>query len=103
MSRLQRILARGEATLLLLLVAEVAVFAAIGERFFTAANLLELLRSIVELGLLAVALTPILITGGIDLSVGSVLGLSAVVFGAAARDWHLPDGAAATLALGVGL
>jgi rhamnose transport system permease protein len=103
MPGLQRTLARSEATLLSLLVIEVAVFAAIGERFFTAGNLLELLRSSVELGLLAVALTPILITGGIDLSVGAVLGLSAVVFGAAVRDWQIPAGAAAAIALGVGL
>ena len=37
----------------------------------------------VELGLLAVALTPVIVTGGIDLSVGSMMGLAAVVFGAA--------------------
>ena len=51
------------------LVAEVAVFAAIAPNFFTLANLFEITRLNVELGLLAVALTPILITGGIDLSV----------------------------------
>ena len=47
-------------------------------------------RLSVELGLLAIALTPVIITGGIDLSVGSMMGLAAVVFGAAYRDWGLP-------------
>ena len=46
------------------------------------------LRLSVELGLLALALTPVIITGGIDLSVGSMMGLAAVVFGAACRDWR---------------
>ena len=80
----------GDSTLLLVLLVEIAVFSLIAERFFTVGNLFEVLRFSVELGLLAVALTPILITGGIDLSVGSMMGLSAVVFGAAARDWGLP-------------
>ena len=40
----------------------------------------------VEVGLLALALTPIIVTGGIDLSCGALLGLCAVVFGALWRD-----------------
>ncbi|HEV3079846.1 MAG TPA: ABC transporter permease [Gemmataceae bacterium] len=40
--------------------------------------------------LLAIALTPIIITGGIDLSVGSVVGLSAIVAGVLWRDAHWP-------------
>ena len=62
-----------------------------------------MLRLSIDLGLLAVALTPVIITGGIDLSVGSMLGLAAVVFGAAYHDWHLPIAAAATVAVLVGL
>ncbi len=41
-------------------------------------------------------------SGGIDLSVGSMMGLSAVVFGAAVRDWHTGIPIAAGLALTVG-
>ena len=84
------------------LVAEVAVFAAIAPNFFTLANLFEITRLNVELGLLAVALTPILITGGIDLSVGAVMGLSAVCFGFVWRDLGMPIPAAAAAALAVG-
>jgi rhamnose transport system permease protein len=57
----------------------------------------------VELGLLALALTPVIITGGIDLSVGSMMGLAAVVMGALWRDAHLPIVLAAALALLTGL
>jgi rhamnose transport system permease protein len=92
----------GEWMLALALATEIAVFAAVGENFFTLANFFEVVRLSVELGLLALALTPIMITGGIDLSVGSVMGLSAVVFGGLWRDGGWPIAAAAGAALLLG-
>ena len=94
---------KSESTLLAVLLVEIAVFSLIAERFFTVGNLFEVLRFSVELGLLAIALTPILISGGIDLSVGSMMGLSAVVFGTAAREWNLPLPLAALLAVATGV
>jgi rhamnose transport system substrate-binding protein len=101
-SRRERWFPNGEWILLVALAAEVALFSAIGQNFFTAGNFFEVIRFSVELGLLAIALTPVIVTGGIDLSVGSMLGLAAVVFGAAWRDWHFPLPAAASMALLVG-
>ncbi len=89
--------------LLIAIAAEIVIFTAIAPNFLTAGNLFEITRLSVELGLLAIALTPILVTGGIDLSVGSMMGLAAVVFGIAATDWHLPIVAAAAAAVLVGL
>ena len=57
------------------------VFSIIGRNFLTGENAFEILRVSVEIGLLALALTPVIISGGIDLSVGSLMGLCAVVFG----------------------
>jgi ribose/xylose/arabinose/galactoside ABC-type transport system permease subunit len=82
---------------------EVAIFALVAPNFFTLANFFEIARLNAELGLLAVALTPILIAGGIDLSVGAVMGLAAVCFGAAWRDLHLPIPVAVIVALAVGV
>jgi rhamnose transport system permease protein len=93
----------GEWMLLVVLAVEHAIFAAIAPGFFSLGNFFEVVRLSVELGLLALALTPVMITGGIDLSVGSMMGLAAVVFGAAWRDGHLPIPAAATLALLTGV
>ena len=84
---------------MLALAAELLLFGAIAENFLSVENFLEVVRLSVELGLLAIALTPIIITGGIDLSVGSMMALAAVVFGAATRDWGLAVPAAIIAAL----
>jgi len=82
---------------------ECLVFGLTGDNFLTASNAFEITRLSVEIGLLALALTPIIITGGIDLSVGSMMGLAAVVLGALWRDAHLPMIVAVAVALLLGL
>src|ERR1043165_6165518 len=100
--RLRRLVLSHEGVLALLLVAEIAVFSVIGRNFWTAGNAFEIVRLATEIGLLALALTPVIVTGGIDLSVGSLMGLSAVLFGKLWRDGHLPLGLAASATLGIG-
>ena len=80
--------ASGSCSLVLAL--ECALFSVTGSNFLTTANAMEITRLGVEVGLLALALTPIIITGGIDLSVGSMMGLAAVVLGALWRDAGVP-------------
>jgi rhamnose transport system substrate-binding protein len=92
-----------ERVLAVLLIFEIAVFGLTGQNFFTGANAFEVVRLAVELGLLAIALTPVIVTGGIDLSVGSMMGLSAVVFGTLWRDHHFPIAIAALCTLLVGI
>jgi rhamnose transport system permease protein len=89
----------GEWILLVALTAEIALFSVLGQNFFTVGNFFEVTRLSVELGLLAIALTPVVISGGIDLSVGAMMGLAAVIFGMASREWHVPIAGAALLAL----
>jgi len=91
-----------EAILAALLVAEVALFAAIGKNFLTAGNGFEIVRLSVEVGLIALALTPVIVSGGIDLSVGSLIGLSAVIIGMLWRDARLPIPVAGLLTLAAG-
>src|SRR3984957_6756076 len=92
----------GEWMVLLALLAEIGVFSGFAQNFFTTANFLEVIRLSVELGLLALALTPVIIPGGIDFSGGSMMGLSAVVFGSLVMDWHwrIPAAVVATLVIG---
>lgn len=70
--------------------------------FGTVDRQFDILRHSCEIGLLALALTPVILTAGIDLSVGSLLGLCAILFG---KLWHdaglsIPLAAALTLVCG---
>ena len=99
---LTRVFPNNEWVLLVVLFVEIMLFTITGSNFLTATNGFEITRLAVEIGLLALVMTPIIITGGIDLSVGSMMGLSAVVMGALWRDAHLPLPLAIVLTLVVG-
>jgi ribose transport system permease protein len=81
----------------------VALFALTSERFFTWLTLRTIANQMPELVVAAVGLTFVVITGGIDLSVGSVLGLSSAVCGLAILGLGLPSTLAVPLALLAGL
>src|SRR3954471_5019797 len=100
--KFKSIFARHETALLALLVVEVIYFSIEGRRFGTADNVANIVRHSVEIGLLALVMTPIILTAGIDLSIGSTLGLCAVVFGKLWRDAGLSPVAAGCGAILVG-
>jgi rhamnose transport system permease protein len=92
-----------EWRLLIVLAIEIGAFSLLSPVFASIGNFFEIARFSVEVGLIAVAMTPIIVTGGIDLSVGSMIGLAAVVFGLVAIEWQWPIALAAGAALLVGL
>jgi rhamnose transport system substrate-binding protein len=98
----ERLFPNNEWALALVLLVECVIFSLTGNNFLSATNAFEVTRLSVEIGLLALVLTPVIITGGIDLSVGSMMGLAAVVMGGLWRDAHLPIALAAAIALVVG-
>ncbi len=93
---------RREAVLLALLVVEMAVMQSLSPLFLTPDNLIEVVRQSAEIGLIALAMTLVIITAGIDLSVGSVVGLSIMAMGMLWADAGLPLVVAVALALLVG-
>jgi ribose/xylose/arabinose/galactoside ABC-type transport system permease subunit len=93
---------RFETLLAGVLVLEILIFCRTGAHFATLDNLFEILRLSTETGLLALVMTPIILTGGIDLSVGSLLGLCAILFGKLWRDAHFPPFLAAFSTLLIG-
>jgi rhamnose transport system permease protein len=101
-SALKAALVRHESVLLLVVILEVALFSMIGRKFLTPDNVANIVRQSVEIGLLALVMTPIILTGGIDLSVGSLIGLCAVTFGILWKDAALPPWLAAAGAIGAG-
>jgi rhamnose transport system permease protein len=97
-----RRLLRHETILAVLVVVALVLLAARSERFFTASNLLNQGRLMAEIGLVALTMTFVIITGGIDLSVGSILGLAAILVGVLWKNLGLPLPAAMVLAVGAG-
>src|SRR3954466_13423919 len=91
-----------EHLLLAVLILEILIFRHTGTGFFSTANMFEVLRLSTEIGLLASVMTPIILTGGIDLSVGALLGLCAILFGKLWRDAGFSPLAAAGCTLGIG-
>jgi len=70
-----------EAVLLAALALALLLLSLFADRFMTGANLLNQGRLVTEVALVALPMTFIIITGGIDLSVGSIMGLSAILLG----------------------
>jgi ribose transport system permease protein len=81
----------------------VLLFGLLSDNFLSARTFVTLANRIPALAVIAAGMTLVLIIGGIDLSVGSVLGLSGAVVGLALVDFHLPIAVAILLGLGVGL
>lgn len=67
--------------------------------FMTARNLLNVLDQITVLGIMAVGMTFVILIGGIDLSVGSILALAMMVMGYLANSVGLPLAILAALAV----
>src|SRR5207244_4504348 len=79
------------------------LFGALSDKFLTLRTLTTLANRIPTLTVVAAGMTLVLIIGGIDLSIGSVLGFCGAVLGVAMMDWHWPFWTAASLCLGTGL
>ena len=74
-------LLRHETVLAVLLAIALAVLATQNDRFFTVDNLLNQGRLMAEVGLVALVMTFVIVSAGIDLSVGSIFGLTAILLG----------------------
>ena len=83
-------LLRHEAILALLTGVALFGLAALSDKFFTPGNLLNQGRLMSEVGLVALPMTFVIVTGGIDLSVGSILGLTAILLGVFWQNVGLP-------------
>lgn len=87
---------------LLGLVVLVIVLSVLSPFFLTVNNTFNVLQQISVLAILALGSTAVIISGGIDLSVGAVLGLAGVVTGWTFQQAGMPMGVAIATGLGVG-
>jgi len=90
--------------LLVVLALMVAGFGWLQPRFFSTATLALVGNQIPDLAVLACGMTLVMVAGGIDLSVGSVVGLSTAVLGHCLGEWNWPvcTGCLAALVTGAG-
>lgn len=101
--RVRRILHRyPEISPFLVLIIAGVVFAAANPRFLLASNLSLILQQVSIVGALAVGQTLIILTAGIDLSVGAAMILITMVMGALAGQLGVPGWLSLLIGMGVG-
>lgn len=71
------------------LIVLVIIFASLSDSFLTSTNLILMTKHVAYNAILAMGMLLVIITGGIDLSVGSIVGLSGVVAGVLLQGWNL--------------
>jgi ribose transport system permease protein len=76
------------------------------QAFASASNFYNITRNFAFIGIMAIGMVTVIITGGIDLSVGSIMGLVGVVCGLLLQDgaqWYVAVGAGLLTGMAVGL
>ncbi|NUM55948.1 MAG: ABC transporter permease [Candidatus Hydrogenedentes bacterium] len=99
---MMRALLGRDAALLAVLLAMFAGFSLTVDGFFDWFNILDRARYWVVPGIIAVPMTFIIATAGIDLSVGSIVALSGIVLGIVFQDLHAPITLASFAAILIG-
>lgn len=87
----------------LLLVVLCVVLSILNPKFLSTANLQNLARLIGAYGIFSIGLGMIIITGGIDLSVGSVFALLGVLLSFMLMDWGVPSALAVLAIIGISI
>jgi len=71
------------------LIVLIVIFSFLSDAFLTPSNLVVMTKHVAYNAILALGMLLVIITGGIDLSVGSIVGLSGVVAGVLLEGWNL--------------
>lgn len=73
----------------------------ISDSFLTGNNITNLLRQVAPIGLISIGMFLVILTGGIDLSVGSILAFTGVAFALQSYEVYFAAGILITLLLGI--
>lgn len=85
------------------LIIVIPLFASLSSRFFTVSNFINVTRQVSIEAIIAFGMTLVIISGGIDLSVGSTLALSSAVLASIVKDGSIVLGALVGLAVGAAM
>ena len=87
---------------LALLILLFGIFALTTDNFLTVPNLLNILRESSVVGIIAVGVTFVIITAGIDLSTGAIVGVTAMICANLLYHFHLPASVIILIAITIG-
>jgi erythritol transport system permease protein len=79
LARLGLLLLRGRTLVVLILL--IILFGSISQDYLTSGNLIVMTKHVAINAILAIGVTFVILTGGIDLSVGAIAGLSSMIVG----------------------
>lgn len=96
---IKKLFASGSSSALIGLIALVLILLVTTPSFVSINNILNIIDQITINGVMAIGVTLVIITGGIDLSVGSVLAFSMMTFGVLTIDLQLPYALAIIIAI----
>lgn len=89
--RLQAFLHNNPTTIpIVVMLLSILIFTVAAQNFRTPLNISLILQQVTVIGVVAIAQTLVILTAGIDLSVGSMMVLSAIVMGRGAVVWGIP-------------
>jgi len=77
------------------------ISALVSDVFFTSANLFNLIRQVTPVGIISMGMLLVILTGGIDLSVGSIVAMAGVLCALFTRTMPLPLSVIASLSCGL--
>lgn len=97
--RLKRMGKSWEFILILIIILEIAVFAAKNSKFLMPRVLFGSMNDIISICIISLFVTFVMITGGIDIQAGSIVGLSSIILGVAWQDGGLNIWAASLAAM----
>jgi erythritol transport system permease protein len=86
--RLNQVLVEGRAFVALLII--IVIFASLSPNFLTQENLIIMTRQVAFNAIVATGMLLTILHGGIDLSVGSTVGLTGVIAGTLLEGWEVP-------------
>ena len=72
---------RREIFTIFLLIAEIVIFSFVSTNFLSVKNFETVLRNSTDLAVVSIGMTMVMVLGGIDISVGSALGVVAIIVG----------------------
>src|SRR5579871_2165996 len=90
LSRFKQLAQRLEVRMLVLALLIGLCLSVLSPYFLTRSNIFNMLDQSVVIGIVAVGMTFVILTGGIDLSVGSVAGVTGIILGLAVQSLPLP-------------